>query len=236
MARGKSKRMGVSPHNPTGTNSIQKGVVLLLVSDVQIFQEFEEWVASSVEKEGMSLLHVSLNGGVSLDSQGLPEALEVLNIPDVSDFDNEIELTKRTLDALSKMGRFDRVFFDPLSPFAEMFQEDSAPVHIMKELISLLEHRGTLGYFCLSLDSHDNRTIAECKDLADVCIEVTHQDDLLLIQPLRARGIYTKDFFQARAYRNWLNVGEGAQSHSGWSPTICTAVGVREIPEPPQSR
>ncbi len=226
MEKGKSNPTMVSPHSSVRMPSTQTRSVLLLVSDIQIFQDFAEWVTTSTETKGESILHVSLNGAISLDSEELPGILEVLNIADVRDCDNEMEMTKRTHDALSGMGKYDKILFDPLSPFSEMYLEDSAPVHILKDLIPLLEHRGSLGYFCLTLDSHTDETIARCKDLADVCVQVTYQDESLLVQALHARGIYTKDFFRPRTYRNWPTIGERAGLPSEFHPTIKTAVGV----------
>lgn len=226
MTKGKSRPTRVSPHSSVRMPSTQTRSVLLLVSDIQIYQDFAEWVMSSTETEGESMLHVLLNGALSLDSEELPGTLEVLNIADIQDYDNEMEVTKRTHDALSGMGRYDKIFFDPLSPFSEVFLEDSAPVHILKDLVPLLEHRGSLGYFCLTLDSHTDETIARCKDLADVCIQVAYQDESLLVQALHAKGIYTKDFFRPRTYRNWSTIGERAGLPSEFHPTMMTAVGV----------
>jgi len=105
MEKGKSNPTMVSPHSSVRMPSTQTRSVLLLVSDIQIFQDFAEWVTSSTETEGESILHVLLNGAISLDSEELPGILEVLNIADVRDCDNEMEMTKRTHDALSRTGR-----------------------------------------------------------------------------------------------------------------------------------
>ncbi len=226
MDRNEPNLERVSPKDSVMRPTARTRSILLLVSDLRIYQDFAEWVTSSVESEGESILHVSFNGVISMASEESPRTAEVLNIVDIRDCDNEIEMTKRTLDALSRMERFDKVFFDPLSPLSETFSEDSAPAYILKELVPFLEHRGSLGYFCLTLDSHDNVTVAQCKDSTDVCIQVTQQDGSLLVQALSAKGIYTKDFFLPRVCRNWPAIEERARLPSGFHPTIKTAVGI----------
>ena len=216
----------VSPKDSVTRPNARTRSILLLVSDLRIYQEFAEWVTSSVESEGESILHVLFNGAVSLASEESPRTAQVLNIVDVRDCDNEIEMTKRTLDALSRMERFDKVFFDPLSPLSETFSEDSAPAYVLKELVPFLEHRGSLGYFCLTLDSHDNVTVAQCKDSTDVCIQVTQQGESMLVQALSAKGIYTKNFFLPRVCGDWPAIEEHAGLPSGFHPTIKTAVGI----------
>ncbi|MCJ2562581.1 MAG: hypothetical protein LN417_00645 [Candidatus Thermoplasmatota archaeon] len=226
MDRNEPNLERVSPKDSVTRPSARTRSILLLVSDLRIYQDFAEWVMSSSESKGESILHVLFNGAISLASEESPTTSEVLSIADVRDCDNEIEMTKRTLDALSRMEKFDKVFFDPLSPLSEMFSEDSAPAYMLKELVPFLDHRGSLGYFCLTLDSHDNVTVAQCKDSTDVCIQVTKQDGSLLVQALSAKGIYTKDFFLPRVCKNWPAIEGRARLPSGLHPTMKTAVGI----------
>ncbi|MFQ6128647.1 MAG: hypothetical protein ACE5QW_07075 [Thermoplasmata archaeon] len=215
----KVQSMRMSPLDsvrPLGTKARN---ILLLVTDYQIYQDFAEWVIMSVKAEGQPILHVMFDDRISPIIEGSEGILEVLDIAHVCGCENEIEMTKKTLDALSRMEGYHRIFFDPLSPFSQLFSEDSAPVHILKELAPFLERRKTLAYFCMAMDSHKNDTIAQSKDVVDVCLQVTRQDEAILVQPIKARGIYTRDFFLPRVYKSWP-ITEKAKLVSAFNHTM----------------
>ncbi|MFQ5884787.1 MAG: hypothetical protein ACE5IO_06775, partial [Thermoplasmata archaeon] len=92
--------------------------------------------------------------------------------------------------------------------------------------LPFLERRRTLGYFCLSVDSHENETIAQCKDLADVCLQVTQQDEAMVVQVINARGVYARDFFSPHVYKNWPTIDEQTEVAVNYYPTIKSAVGI----------
>ncbi|MFQ5883736.1 MAG: hypothetical protein ACE5IO_01390, partial [Thermoplasmata archaeon] len=118
--------MRVGPHDSLRTSNTQTRSILLLVSDYRIYQDFAEWVISSVKSEGECILHVLFNGAVAIGSDESQGILDVLNIVDIRGCENEMEMTKGALDALSRIERYDKIFFDPLSPLSQLFSDDAA--------------------------------------------------------------------------------------------------------------
>ncbi|MFQ6107099.1 MAG: hypothetical protein ACE5QF_05885 [Thermoplasmata archaeon] len=218
--------MRIGPYDSVEKPRVSTRSILLLVSEYDIYQDFANWVVSSMKSEGESMLHVMLNGEISFATEESHRIPEVLCIAHIRECENEVEMAKRTLDALSRMDRFEKIFFDPLSSFSQLYSEDSAPVHILKELIPFLEHRRTLGYFCLAMNKHHDDTIAQCKDAVDVCIQVERQEGSMLVQAINARGIYRRDFFLPRVFRNWYAIEEPTQFRSQFDPVIKSVVGI----------
>lgn len=194
---------------PTGTPPFQALIpmsaetwsFLLLVSDYQIYRDFVRELVAAQETAEEGILYGMFFGTVSSILEESRGVLEVLDLGFVNSCENEIDLAKRLLDALSKMDRYPIIFFDPLSQISQLYSDDSAPAYIMEEAVPFLRNRKTLAYFCLNMHLHKNETMARCKDAADVCLQVTRKNGMDWVHPIKVRGAYTEELFLPHIYQ-----------------------------------